>query len=108
MIKFFYNNTKNKNIGFIFFKLNYCYYFWMLYKTNNNFHYLFKTADKLLVNLEELIIICKKNLNYVEKYVNNKSVKPKNYDYNKKIWLNNKYIKIKQNWKLDTQFFETF
>ena len=38
----------------------------------------------------------------------NKDVKPKIYVFNNKIWLNSKYIKIKQNEKLKAKFFRLF
>lgn len=37
-----------------------------------------------------------------------KNVKPRNYTQMDKVWLNNKYIKIKQNCKLKFQFSKTF
>ena len=38
MTKFIYNNDKNINICYIFFKLKYRYYFCIFYKKNLNFH----------------------------------------------------------------------
>lgn len=42
--------------------------------------------------------VCYKNFYYTQKrqkWAYNKSVKLKNYAFDDKIWLNNKYIKIK-------------
>ena len=46
------------------------------------------------------MIICRENIYHTEKpqkKTYNKGVRPKNYIFNDKIWLNIKYIKIKQN-----------
>ena len=51
---------------------------------------------------------CQKNFCHIQKFQKqayNKNVKPKNYILNNKIWLNNKYIKIKKNYKLKFKFF---
>ena len=53
----------------------------------------------------------KKNLHYaqkLQKQAYNKGVKPKSYAPSDKIWLNNKYIKTKQNRKLEAKFFRLF
>ena len=53
----------------------------------------------------------KKNLYYaqeLQKRADNKSVKPRSYTPKDKIWLNNKYIKTKQNRKLKAKFFRPF
>lgn len=52
MAKFAYNNTKNINIGYMPFKLNYNYYPWILYKEDVDFCSKSKIADKLSTNLE--------------------------------------------------------
>ena len=83
----------------------------MLYKDNVNFCSKFKLADKLSAKLKELIIVCKKIFYYnqkLQKRAYNKGVKPKNYVLSNKIWLNSKYIKIKQNQILETKFFRSF
>ena len=57
------------------------------------------------------MIVCRKNLYYAQKLqkrANNKGVKPRSYAPNDKVWLNSKYIKIKQNWKLKAKFFKPF
>ena len=48
----------------------------------------------------KLIIVYKKNLYYslkLQKRAYNKGVKPWSYIPSNKVWLNNKYIKIKEN-----------
>ena len=55
--------------------------------------------------------ICKKNLYHVQEFQKktyNKSIKPRSYITGNKIWLNIKYIKIKQNQKLKAKFFRLF
>ena len=44
----------------------------------------------------------------LQKRTHNKGVKPWSYALSKKIWLNTKYIKIKQNRKLEAKFFGPF
>ena len=44
--------------------------------------------------------VCQENLHHaqeLQKQAHNKGVKPKNYALYDKVWLNNKYIKTKQN-----------
>ena len=55
--KFTYNNTKNINTSHTPFELNYSYYFQILYKEEINPLLNFKTANKLLVELNKLIIM---------------------------------------------------
>ena len=57
------------------------------------------------------MIVCRKNLYYaqeLQKQAHDKGVKPQSYAFSQKVWLNNKYIKIKHNLKLETKFFEPF
>ena len=70
-----------------------------------------KSADKLLVELRELMIVCQENLYYaqeLQKRAHNKGVKSRSYAFGDKIWLNSKYIKTKRNWKLEAKFFGSF
>ena len=70
-----------------------------------------KSADELSAELREVIIVCKKNLHYaqeLQKQAHDKSVKLKSYAPGNKIWLNSKYIKTKQNRKLEAKFFGLF
>ena len=55
--------------------------------------------------------VCWKNLHHgqeFQKQAHNKSIKPKNYTPDDKIWLNSKYIKTKPNRKLEAKFLRPF
>ena len=70
----------------------------MSYKENVNPCFKFNSINKLLAELKELIIVCKKNLHYaqnLQKRAYNKGVKPRSYALRDKVWLNSKYIKTK-------------
>ena len=93
------------------FKLNCGYYSYIFFEENTNFHFWSKTADKLLVKLQKLMIICWKNLYHIQKFlkqIHNKNIKPRSYNLRDKIWLNCKYIKTKSNWKFEAKFFNPF
>lgn len=93
------------------FELNYSYHPHVSYKNNINSRFRFGSAEKLSTNLRELITIYLKNLYHAQKLENrahDKNVKLRSYIYKKKIWLNSKYIKIKQNQKLKAKFFGLF
>lgn len=83
----------------------------MSYKNDVNPCSKFKIADELSEQLKELMIVCYKNFHYVQELQNqayNKGVKPGNYALSNEIWLNNKYIKRKQNQKSKAKFFGPF
>ena len=57
------------------------------------------------------MIVCHENLYHaqeLQKQAHNKGVKPRSYAPNDNVWLNTKYIKIKQNRKLEAKFFGPF
>lgn len=66
----------------------------------------------------QTIIKTPKTYNYLSKkwflhlialeLANNQKVKPRSYNSSDKVWLNNKYYKIKQKWKLKTKFSNCF
>ena len=94
MAEFAYNNAKNASSGHTPFELKCGYLLWMSYKKDVKPH--FKS---------------KKNLHYaqeLQKQAHNKGVKPRSYVSNNKVWLNSRYIKIKQKQKLETKFFRPF
>lgn len=65
----------------------------------------------MAIELRELIVICKNNFQQPQKLKKrfyNKYVKLQIYGVGKKFWLNTKYIKIKQNQKLEFKFFGSF
>ena len=98
MAKFAYNNAKNASFGHTPFKLNCDYHHRMSYKDNVNPCSKFKSTDKLLTKLRELMIIYRENLYYaqeLQKQAYDKGVKPRSYTTDDKVWLNSKYIKTK-------------
>ena len=109
--KFTYKNAKNASIGHTLFELNYGDHLWILYKEKLASYFKSKIVEELLVELKELIIVYYKNPYYtykLSKQAYNKSVKPKSYIFNNKVWLYNKYIKTKLNQKLEARFFDRF
>lgn len=48
------------------------------------------------------------HLHRLQKLAHNKNIKPKSYAFGDKVLLNSKYIKTKQNWKLEAMFFNPF
>ena len=58
MAEFAYNNAKNASTGHTPFKLNCGYHPRMSYKEDINPHSQSKSADKLLAELRELMIVC--------------------------------------------------
>ena len=57
------------------------------------------------------MIVCWNNLHYaqeLQKQAYNKGVKRRSYAPSDKVWLNSKYIKTKQNRKLEAKFFGPF
>ena len=83
----------------------------MSYKNNVDPRSKFKSADNRSAELRELMLICRKNLHHaqeLQKQVDNKGVKPKSYAPGNKVWLNSKYIRTKQNRKLEAKFFRPF
>ena len=51
MTEFIYNNTKNTNTSYIFFELNYKYYFCIFYKKNFDLCLKSQTMDELFFKL---------------------------------------------------------
>ena len=83
----------------------------MLYKKKVGPRSQSKSADELLEELRELMVIYCKNHYYtqeLQKRAHNKGVKSWSYVFGKKIWLNSKYIKTKHNQKLEVKFFGPF
>ena len=109
--EFIYNNSKNASTGHTPFELNRGYYPRILYKDEANPRSQSKSADELSKKLRELIVVCGNNLYHaqeLQKRAHNKRVKSWSYAFSNKVWLNNKFIKIKQNYKLELKFFEPF
>lgn len=60
--RFTYNNTKNINITYIFFELNYGYHLYIFCKKNINFYSKSISINRLLTKLQELITIYRENI----------------------------------------------
>ena len=99
------------NTGHTPFQLNFSFYSKAFFKENTDLCFKSKSADIILTELQELMTICHKNIYYaqkVQKQAYNKGINIKNYAQEDKIWLNSKYIKTKQNQKLEAKFFGPF
>ena len=79
MAEFAHNNAKNASIGHTPFELNCGYHPRMSYEEDVNPRSHSKSADKLLAELRELMIVCQKSLHHaqeLQKRAHNKGVKP--------------------------------
>ena len=111
MAEFAYNNTKNASTNHTLFELNCSFHPRVSFKDNVDPCFRSCSADKLTKELKELMDIYQQNLFYAQKLQKkayDKVVKPQSYALGKKIWLNSKYIKTKQNRKLEAKFFGSF
>ncbi len=111
MAEFAYNNAKNASTSHTPFELNYGFHLRASYKENVDPRSQSKSADELATKLRELMAVCRKNLPHIQdlqKQYYNKHVKPRSYAPGEKIWLNSKYIKIKQNRKIEAKFFRPY
>ena len=61
MAKFTYNNTKDTRIEYTLFKLHYRYHSYIFYKKNIDPCFWFKTANKLIKKLKNLMVVYRKN-----------------------------------------------
>ena len=98
MAEFAYNNAKNASTGHTSSKLNYSYYLCIFLEEDTNLCFWGKLADKLLVELQDLINFYQKNFYHaqeLQKQAHNKDVKPSSYTFSDKVWLNSKYNKTK-------------
>ena len=111
MAEFAYNNAKNASTSYTPFELNCGYHPCVSYEEDINPRFKSKLADDLARELRELMAVCWKNLQHaqnLQKRAHNKGTKPRSYALGDKVWLNNKYIKTKHNWKLEAKFFGPF
>lgn len=109
--EFEYNNTRNISTSNTFFDHNYNYYPLVFCEDKTDSYSKSRSANKLAKELKHLIEIYQQNLlhiQYFQKRAYNKRVKPSSYTIGKKVWLNNKYIRTKQNQKPKVQFFGFF
>ena len=68
MIEFAYNNAKNASTSYTLFELNCGYHLCVFFKKDTNPYSQSKTANKLLIELRELIFVCRKNLHHIQKF----------------------------------------
>ena len=111
MAEFAYNNAKNTSTGYTPFELNCGYHLCVFYKEDINPCSQSKSADNLANELRELMTVCQENLHHAQDLQNqahNKVTKPRSYVPSDKVWFNSKYIKTKQNRKLEAKFFGPF
>ncbi len=111
MVKFAYNNAKNASTGHIPFEFNCGYHPRASYEEDVDPHSQSKSADKLATKFRKLMAVCRENLQHVQelqKWYHDKHAKPRSYAPGTKVWLNSKYIKTKQNRKLEAKFFGPF
>ena len=79
MAEFAYNNTKNTSTGHTPFELNCGYHPRVSYKEDVDPRSQFRSADELLVELRELMVMCRDNLHHAQEFqkrAHNKGVKP--------------------------------
>ena len=111
MAEFAYNNAKNASTGHTPFELNCGYHPRMSYEEDVDPRSQSKSADELLAELRELMIVCRDNLHHaqeLQKRAHDKGAKPRSYSPGEKVWLNSKYIKTKRNQKLEAKIFGPF
>ncbi len=111
MAEFAYNNAKNASTHHTPFELNCGYHPQSSYKGDVDPHSQSKSADELVTELRELMVVCRENLQHIQelhKRYHDKHVKPRSYALGDKVWLNSKYIKTKRNRKLKAKFFGPF
>ena len=111
MVKFTYNNAKNANTGHTSFELNCSFHPQVSFEDDVDPCSRSCSIAKLAKELKELMDICQQNLFHAQdlkKRAHDKGVKPQSYTLGEKVWLNSKYIKTKQNRKLEAKFFGPF
>ena len=111
MAEFTYNNAKNASTSHTPFKLNCGLHPQVFFKDNVDSCSKSCSADELAKELREMIEICQQHLLHaqeLQKRAYDKGVKPRSYAPSEKVWLNSKYIKTKQNQKLEAKFFGPF
>ena len=109
--EFAYNNAKNTSIDHTSFELNCGFYSRSFYKKEVDLPSRSRTAYALAKELRDLMSVCRKNFQHAQehqKQYHNKHAKPRCYALGQKVWLNSKYIKTKQNRKLEAKFFGLF
>ncbi len=111
MAEFAGNNAKNASMGHTPFELNCGFHPQASYEEDIDLHSQSRSVVKLVTKLKELMAIYRENIQYaqeLQKQYYNKHAKLISYALGNKVWLNNKYIKTKWNWKLEAKFFWSF
>ena len=111
LAEFAYNNAKNASTGHTPFEHNCGFHPRVFFKNNVNPRSRSRFANKLAKELKKLMDIYQQNLLHaqeLQKKSHDKCVKPQSYAPGEKVWLNSKYIKTKQNQKLEAKFFGFF
>ena len=111
MAEFTYNNAKNASTSYMLFELNCRYHPCVSYEKNLNLRSKLKIAEKQSFELQDLMAACQQNLHHTQKLqkrAHNTGVKPQSYALYEKVWLNSKYLKSKQNRKLEAKFLGSF
>lgn len=65
MIKVMNDNSQNTNTNYMSFELKCGYYPHMSLKKDKDFCFYLKTIDKLVVELQKLVAICRKNFYHI-------------------------------------------
>ena len=100
MTEFTYKNVKNASISHTSLKLNCSYHPQVFFKDNIDFcskYYFANQTGKRAKKINRYLPIKPIPRSKTPKKLYDKGVKPQNYASGEKIWLNSKYIKIKQN-----------
>ncbi len=111
MAEFAYNNAKNASTGHISFELNCGFHLWASYKEDVDPCSQSRAANELATELMDLMTVCRDNLQHaqeLQKWYHKKHAKPRSYAPGEKVCLNSKYIKTRQNRKLEAKFFGPF
>lgn len=109
--KYVYIEVRNTCIDLEFFELNCSYYFYVNFEDRVKSYLRSCSADKLVKKPRKYIPIHQQNLLYtqeLQKQAYDKGIKPCSYTTDNNAWLNNKYIKTKQNQQFETMFFCQF
>lgn len=111
MAEFIYNNMKKLSTSHILLELNYDYNLYVFYEKNIDLRFESKLAEELLSKFYDLMTHCWKNLYYaqvLEKRLQIKYAKSRNYVLVNKVLLNSKYIKNIEKQKFEAKFFGLF
>ena len=111
MAEIAYNNAKNASTGHTLFEFNCGYHPQISYEEDLDPRSKSKTAEKQFSELENLMFVCQQNLYHAQKLpkrAHNKEVMPQCYAPGDKVWLSSKYLKTKQNCKLEAKFLSPF